>query len=232
MSGFIDRDRDVRGAHNEANNAATLYGGADAMTKVIEHGMGTSFGMTSQQAANSARGLPGSGALGHVGGALAALGLANDIHDMTQNGINADNGISATSNALGVGAWGAGAFGAAGGTAATVAAPLMAAGAAGLTLGSASNSFMSDMGWLGQNSDGTGRSWSDMAGDWGAAADEWAGGGTLGTVAGVGATLAGSLVGTAGTIATAPLVIGRGIARGASAVGSGIKRGVGALLSW
>jgi hypothetical protein len=225
--GFLNRDKDVKQASEGANTAATLFGGLDSFTKVVQHSNAMKAGMSSAQAAQSATGLPGSKPLGHVGGALSALGLANDVHDMTQNGLNVNNGLSATSNALGLGSWAAGTFGAAGGTAATTAAPLMAAGAAGLTLGTAGNEYAKELGWAGKGSDGKNRSWSDMAGDWGAAGYE-KGGHWLG----IPALAGGILVGGAGAAVTGTMAAGRAVGRGAKSVGRGIKRGVGALLSW
>lgn len=213
---------------NEANNAGTYFGAADQSWQTLQNMMGEAVGLNPAQNAASTTGLPGSKMLGHVGGAISALGLADNIYDMSQNGLNVGNGMNAASNALNVGSWGAATFGAAGGAASTVAAPLMAAGAAGLSLGMASNDFIADMGWLGghgSDPNKKGRSWSEMAGDWGAAADDWAGGGALGTAAGIGATLAGSVVGTAGTIASAPLVIGRGLWNGVTSLTD-------ALFSW
>lgn len=245
MGGFISGvgGKQVETGFSETNNAGTYYGAADQGFQTIQNVMGKGFGLNPAQNAASTSGLPGSKVLGHAGGALSAIGLLDNVYDMTQNGVDANNGMNAASNALNVGSWGAATFGAAGGAASTVAAPLMAAGAAGLSLGMASNSYMSEKGWLGNNENGTGRSWSDMAGDWGTSWDEAAGGGALGTAAGIAGVLAGSVVGTAGTIATAPMVIGHGLWNGASAIGGGIGHaasaigggiadGVGALLSW
>lgn len=223
MGGFIaNAGKNGEKAFNETNNFGTYFGFADQALKVSEAARLAPFGFNAAEAASVTRTLPGSTALGHAGGAVSALGLVDNIYDMSQNGLNATNGLSAASNALNVGSWGAATFGAAGGAASTVAAPLMAAGAAGISLGMASNDWIADKGILGKDeATGKGRSWSDMAADWGTAADDAVGGGALGTAAGIAATLGGSIVGTAGTILTAPLVIGEGIVDG-----------IGALLSW
>ena len=147
------------------------------------------------------QGLPGSGVMGHIGGALAALGLANDAYDMSKRGVNGENGLSAASNALGVGAWLA---------SGTPAGALMASAAGGMAYGGAANNYIADTGTLGKNVDGSNRNWSDMAADWGTAADEAVGGrrSRHGGRPGIGATVAGSVVGTAGAIGTSAMVAG------------------------
>lgn len=169
--GFLQRAHPaVQTANDVANNGATLFGAADAGVQVLEHsifnlfddaanGARGLFSPAGSAAADAASGLPGSKLLGHAGGALAALGLANDVHDMTQNGINVDNGLSATGNGLGLGAWAAGTFGAAGGGAATVAAPLMAAGAGGLAVGGLMNRIADSSYAMDEHGQGTDDRW-------------------------------------------------------------------------
>lgn len=185
--GFLG-DGSLGRLNNAANGKATELGAIDAFAKAP----GVMGGV-----ANPA-GIPGSNVLGPIGGALAALGLANDIADMSKRGINAENGLDALGNGLGVGAWLAGS---------TPAGLLMGAGAGGMAVGNASNNFIADTGVLGKNVDRSSRNWSDMAADWGTAADEAVGGGALGTAAGLGATVAGSVVGTGGAIATSGLAL-------------------------
>jgi hypothetical protein len=179
--GFLG-DGSLGKANNSSNEAATGFGLLDSLTKVASKG---------------AQALPGSKLMGPIGGALAGLGLANDITDMTERGINSENGLNAVGNALSLASLIPGPAGA-----------LSAAASGGLAIGSASNDFVSDRGWLGQNVDGSNRSWSDMAADWGTSAEEAVGGGGLGTAAGLAATGVGSLVGMYGTVASAPLVVG------------------------
>ena len=190
--GFLDAlPQSMQDANSSVNNAATVAGGLDVASQATGQGA-----------------IPGSGALGHVGGVLAALGLANDLYGISQDGLTNGNGTSAVGNGLGLGAYIAGS---------SPAGMVMAAGAGGMALGNMSNSMISDSGLLGDNeyehdADGNpvGRSWSDMAADWGTSADEWAGGGNWGTAAGLAATAAGSFVGTAGTIATAAPSVAHG----------------------
>lgn len=178
-------DGSVANANGAANTEVTAFGGLDALTKADQ----------ARKGAAAPSGLPGSGPLGYIGGALAALGLANDVYDMSKRGVNGENGLNATSNALGVASMIPGPVG-----------MVAASGAAGMAFGSQSNKMVADSGLLGENVDGSSRNWSDMAADWGTAADEAVGGGALGTVAGVGATLAGSAVGTGATVAGSGLV--------------------------
>jgi hypothetical protein len=164
----------VQDANAHGNTGTTLLGAADAAVHASEwsrYGQALNGASSSpwwqmpaavgDDVAGMSSGVPGSSALGHAGGAFAALGLANDVHDMTQNGVNVDNGMSATGNALGVGSYAAGTFGAAGGTAATVAAPLMAAAAGGLAVGGVMNSIADSEYALDENGMGTDDHWQD-----------------------------------------------------------------------
>lgn len=113
-------DKQVSNPTNDINTAATLYGGVDAAMDVA----GTAPGVMKSA----------SPFMSGFGGGLAAFGLGWDAADIATNGLNVDNGLSATGNALGVGSTIATAAGA------TTAAPLLAAGSAGLAIGGAMNS--------------------------------------------------------------------------------------------
>jgi hypothetical protein len=148
-----------------------------------------------------------------------------DVADMVTNGLTGDNVTSAMTNGLGAGAWGAGTLGAAGGTAATVAAPLMAAGAAGVTVGGYGNDVVEDLGWLGEsdsvdkNGRRKNRNWSDLAADWAYNADSTAGA--------VGKFLAGSIIGAGGAAGTAVIGAGRAVAGAATDGGNAVGRAIG-----
>lgn len=133
-------------------------------------------------------------ALGGAGAATAgAVGTANVLATLAGS-----QGASLAA-ATGTGALGMGtAVGAAG--AAPVAATVGAGLATGLAVGGRGNSYIADSGLLGQNADGSGRSWSDWAGDTGvsayqatqeAGAPEW-----VAQTAGYGATLGASVAAT------------------------------------
>jgi len=133
-------------------------------------------------------------ALGGAGAATAgAIGTANAL--ATLAGPQAAGLAAATSpGALGMGT----AVGAAG--AAPIAATVGAGLATGVAIGNRGNSYIADTGLLGQNADGSGRSWSDWAGDTGfsayeatkdSGAPEW-----VAQTAGFGATLGASAVAT------------------------------------
>ena len=264
--GWLDwMDRD----HGDSDVGNAAQQGVDRTNTLV-----TEVGVADAALAAGGGGLGGSW-LGPLGGALAAVGLAQDVGDISEQGLNADNGLSAAGNAMGLGSFGLGALAntpmmanwalggasggaalagagglsatmggiAAAGTGAVCAAgsAVLAAGAAGVGLGTASNQFMSDTGLLGENADGTGRSWSDWGADTAVDADQWVaeatGSETLGTIAGLGTCLGTSLVGTAGTLATAPLAIanavfGSGVGETVGAVGGAIGSAVGGATSW
>lgn len=187
---------------NATNDAVTTTGGLDAATRAGQAG-GTSAPFA-EHTYNFGEGLPGGNILGHVGGALSMLGVVDNAVDMAQHGVDERNSVGMLGSGLGAASYLASV---APSLVAAEFGPVGAAGAAGVALGSQSNDFIADTGLLGKNVDGeTNRSWSDMASDWGMAADEAAGGGALGTAAGLAATTAGSLVGTAGTVASSGLV--------------------------
>ena len=131
-------------------------------------------------------------ALGGAGAATAgAIGTAHAL--ATLAGPQAAGLAAATAPAaLGT------AVGAAG--AAPIAATVGAGLATGVAIGNRGNSYIADTGLLGQNADGSGRSWSDWAGDTGfsayeatkdSGAPEW-----VAQTAGFGATLGASAVAT------------------------------------
>jgi hypothetical protein len=187
---------------NGTNDAVTTAGGLDAATRASQAG-GTTAPFH-QHTYAFGEGLPGGNFLGHLGGALSVLGVVDNAVDIAQHGINENNSVGMLGSGLGAASYAATL---APGLVAAEFGPVGAAGAAGVALGTQSNEFIADTGLLGKNVDGkTNRSWSDMASDWGMAADEAAGGGALGTAAGLAATTAGSVVGTAGTVASSGLV--------------------------
>jgi hypothetical protein len=215
-------------AIDTANSATTNLGAVDAALKAKEatrlvdiSAKAVPHGAAYKAADAAGYGLPGSGALGHVGGALAAFGFGMDIANIVENGLTGDNMTSALTNGLGAGSWMAGTAGVAGGAASTVAAPLMAAGAGGLTVGSYGNGVVEKLGWLGKsgevdkNGEQKNRNWSDLAADWAYDADS-----TAGTIAGF---VAGTVAGGIGAAGTAVYGAGRavrgGVADGANALG-------------
>ena len=132
-------------------------------------------------ASGAGAGFGGLSALGSAGGALTGAATAG-------------------TGALGMGT----AVGAAG--ALPIAAAIGGGAAAGLAIGNRGQDYIANTGLLGQNSDGTGRNWSDWGADTAVSADravaEATGSETLGTVAGL-ATCAGtSIVGAAGAAVT------------------------------
>ena len=116
----MGNSQQVANPTNDINTAATLYGGVDAFMDVA----GTAPG--AMQAASPF--------MSGFGGGLAAFGLGWDIADIADNGLNADNGLSATGNALGVGSTVATLAG-------STAAPVLAAGSAGLAVGGLMNNL-------------------------------------------------------------------------------------------
>jgi hypothetical protein len=208
-----------------ANTQVTVAGGVDAALQ-----------------AGGGKGLPGF--LGPLGALLGGWGLMQDSADLSAGG-GVDSGLSAAANGAGLGSYvlgkaagtaGATALAGAGGGAATMggiaaAGPgaiaaagggVLAAGAAGLAVGMAGQSFTKEHGLIGQNADGTNRDWSDMAADWGVAAD-----GVCGPVCGGLATAAGSVVGAAGAAITGVA----GIAEGLWDLGGDVIGAIGDLFS-
>lgn len=216
MGGFIDPERNkVSRAASDGNNGGTVLGAVDAAchapsaTQVTRSVMRTGFGA---EAALGARSLPMSGMLSYAGGALSALGLADNVYDMAENGANANNVTNAASNVLNVASSGAAIFGAEGGAAATTLGPLAAAGALGLTIGSVGNASAKRRGWAGQNDEGENRSWSELAADWGsytrAGVTGVTGNETMGFLGGLGGTLGGSIVGAGGALDSSVYEVG------------------------
>ena len=125
--------------------------------------------------------------VGLVGGVMqTAQGVNQLVNGQTSDGLlNTAAGVgSATSGGVGLAATlgsttavgGTGALGMGTSVAAAGALPVAATVggglAAGITIGQRSNSYIADTGLLGQNADGSGRSWSDWAGDAGIGAYE------------------------------------------------------------
>ena len=218
QTGFLDAS-ESRGARAliDGNNLGTLYGAADGVCKAAQAPINVSTSSIEGLGPRAARaaGLPGSGAMSYVGGALSALGLVDNSVDIYRNGANAANVTSAASNGLNVGASVAGILGAPGGAAAGVVAPALGAAALGLTIGSEGNSIAKEKGWLGQNESGENRNWSDMAADWGRSTNEaitnYTGSPKLGYVAGMGNTLGGSILGVGGAVASSVYGLGSGV---------------------
>lgn len=235
MSGFMQQaPQTVQDANTHSNNAVTLYGAADAFRQTsqwapaVQGGLSPSIGRLNAATTPLNAGNPLTGAtkhaddivglggntaskfLGHAGGALAGLGLANDIYDMTQNGFTVDNTMSGAGNALGVGSWAAGTFGAAGGGLSTVAAPLMAAGAGGLAIGGLMNSIADSKYALDENGQGTDDRWQQGIIDRAIANGE--------DPSSFGNVVLGGLAGTAGQIVD----VGKGIGGALGAAGSAV----------
>jgi hypothetical protein len=163
--------------------------------------------------------------LGELATGNTADGLLNTVAgagSATSGGVGLASlfGVSGTSAAAGLGT----SVAAAG--AAPIAAAVGGGAAMGITIGQRGNSYIADTGLLGRNSDGSGRSWSDWAGDTGASAysaareagaPEW-----LAHTAGLGTTLGASVAAVPGAAIT-------GIAGLATDAGSLIADGAGAL---
>lgn len=133
------------------------------------------------------------------------LNTAAGLGSATSGGVGLASTMGSTAAVGGTGALGMGTSVAAAG-ALPVAATVGAGLAAGITVGQRANSYVADSGLLGENADGSGRSWSDWAGDTGvsayqssrdAGAPEW-----VAQTAGYGATLGASIVATPGAAVT------------------------------
>ncbi|MCE9575249.1 MAG: hypothetical protein K8W52_19015 [Deltaproteobacteria bacterium] len=158
------------------------------------------------------------GGLGAMGTIANMLGISTGVElgalsTVTAGATTATGGAAATTG-----------LGAAIGGASTVGA-VAGAGAAGYGYGNMFNTFTKNYGLAGQNSDGSNRTFSDMAGDHGVAAHDavahFFGGDNPGTasdiaghVAGIGTVLGESVLGTAGAVLSSPFVIGEALGRG------------------
>ena len=146
------------------NTDLTILGGLDGARKIQQ-----ASGLKDAAKLKDASGLKLPDKLGPLGGLLSAIGIAQDIGDIAQDGFNKDNTGSLIGNSMGLG------------SAILGATPLgiaLGVGAGGMAAYSRGNAFMDEHGWLGQNPDGTNRDWGDMREDWG---EEY---GLLGTIAG------------------------------------------------
>lgn len=159
-----------------------------------------------------------SGVIGGIGTIANMLGVSTGIElggltTITAGATTAAEGAAATT--LGGAALGG----------ATTAAGVIGAGAAGYGYGNMFNDFTKRYGLAGQNSDGSSRTFSDMAGDHGVAAHDsvahFFGGDNPGTaadiaghVAGIGTVLGESVLGTAGAVLSSPFVIGEALGSG------------------